>query len=107
MILKHLISLAIYEEKEIWPKWLKFGLANSLLDSPMATWLTLTGTLNVRTHTHAHTPPSPPPYRLALFKGAHQWQPAPLAFIARTRVIEINNRRLPPDFPENLEVFRV
>ena len=23
----------------------KFGLANSLLDSPMATWLTLTGTL--------------------------------------------------------------
>ena len=24
----------------------KFGLANSLLDSPLATWLTLTGTLN-------------------------------------------------------------
>ena len=27
----------------------KFGLANSLLDSPMATWLTLTGTLTTRT----------------------------------------------------------
>ena len=25
----------------------KFGLANSLLDSPMATWLTLTGTLPI------------------------------------------------------------
>ena len=25
----------------------KFGLANSSLDSPMATWLTLTGTLNL------------------------------------------------------------
>ena len=28
-------------------KILKFGLANSLLDSPMATWLTLTGTLSL------------------------------------------------------------
>ena len=26
----------------------KFGLANSLLDSPMATWLTLTGTLIIQ-----------------------------------------------------------
>ena len=25
----------------------KFGLANSLLDSPMATWLTITGTRNL------------------------------------------------------------
>ena len=26
----------------------KFGLANSVLDSPMGTWLTLTGTLDHR-----------------------------------------------------------
>ena len=30
----------------------KFGLANSLLDSPMATWLTLTGTLSVLRDDH-------------------------------------------------------
>ena len=52
MILKHLILWAIFQEREMllidlakMAKIHKFGLANSLLDSPMATWLTLTGTL--------------------------------------------------------------
>ena len=51
MILKHFQISAIYKEKEMlidlakMAKIHEFGLANSLLDSPMATWLTLTGTL--------------------------------------------------------------
>ena len=54
MILKHIILWAIFQEREMllidlakMAKIHKFGLANSLLDSPMATWLTLTGTLTV------------------------------------------------------------
>ena len=33
----------------------KFGLANSLLDSSMATWLTLTGTLYIKKNDAIHT----------------------------------------------------
>ena len=50
MNLKHFLIWAIYIEKEmliylaIIAKIHKFCLANSWLDSPMATWLTLTGT---------------------------------------------------------------
>ena len=57
--------------------------------------------------THKDTPPSPPPYRSALFIGAHPWWPAPLAFTARRWVIEINNTRYPPDFPKNLSFSRI
>ena len=50
MILKHLIIWSIYQdffliELAKMAKIHKFGLVNFLLDSPMATWLTLTGTL--------------------------------------------------------------
>ncbi len=51
MILKYFLIWAIFWEKEMlidlakMAKIHKFGLANSFVDSPMATWLTLTGTL--------------------------------------------------------------
>ncbi len=51
MILKRFLIWAIFQEKEMliglakMAKVYTFGLANYLLDSPMATWLTLTGTL--------------------------------------------------------------
>ena len=52
MILKLFLLWAIFQEKEMllidlakMAKIHKFGSANSLLDSPMATLLTLTGTL--------------------------------------------------------------
>ena len=50
MILKHFLIWAIFQEKEmlVLAKLHKFGLANSLLDSPMATWLTLMGTLTFK-----------------------------------------------------------
>ena len=55
MILKHLILGVIFQEREMllidlakMAKIHKFGLANSLLDSPMATWITLTGTLIIQ-----------------------------------------------------------
>ena len=53
LILKHFLIWASYQEKEMlidkakMAKIHKFGLANSLVDSPMATWLTLTGTLSM------------------------------------------------------------
>ena len=46
---------------------------------------------------HTHTPPSPP-CRLALFVGAQPRRPAPLAFIAGSRVIQINTRAGHPIF---------
>ena len=52
MILKRFLIWAIFQEKDMLIDLAKmakshtFGLANSLLDSPMATWLTLTGTLH-------------------------------------------------------------
>ena len=46
-----------------------------------------------RMREHAHT--ASPPYRLELFVGA-RWQPAPLAFIAGSRVIQINTRAVQP-----------
>ena len=45
--------------------------------------------------THARTcmrEHRPPLYRLAPFVGAQPWRPAPLAFIAGSRVIQINTR---------------
>ena len=48
MILKDFLNWAFYQEKEMvidLAKIHKFGLANFLVDSPMATWLSLTGTL--------------------------------------------------------------
>ena len=77
----------------------------------------------VRTHaytharTHAsHTQPSPPSPSAAQSIAIHR-RPAMIAssagiyrgvpFIAGNRVIEINNTRKPPEFPDNVEVFRV
>ena len=45
MILKHFLIWAIIIDLAKMAKIHKFCLANSLLDSPMATWLTLTGTV--------------------------------------------------------------
>ena len=73
-----------------------------------------------RPHTHArtdvHTQPSPPSPSAALAIAIHR-RPAVTAssagirrgapFIAGSRVIEINNTRKTPAFPDNLEVFRV
>ena len=73
-----------------------------------------------RMHTHvytrAHTQPSRPspsaakaitihrrPVVTASSAGIHRGAP----FIAGSMVIEINSMRYPPEFPDNLEVFRV
>ena len=71
---------------------------------------------HARANTRAHTQPWPPspseaqsiaihrrPAVIASPAGIHRGAP----FIAGSRVIEINNTRKPPDFPDNLEVFRV
>ena len=45
---KHFLIRAIYRDQEMFAKMARIKqicLANSLLDSPMATWLTITGTL--------------------------------------------------------------
>ena len=60
---------------------------------------------HTHTYTHTHTPPSPPPYRLALFICDQPWPTAPLAFIAGSRVIEINTRATHPIFPRFLMFF--
>ena len=56
----------------------------------------------MRTHAHTrmgeHTH-TPPPYMLPLFVGAQPRRPAPLAFIAGSRVIEINTRTGQPISP--------
>ena len=69
-----------------------------------------------RANTRAHTQPSPPspftaqaiaihrrPTVTASSTGIHRGAP----FVAGSRVREINNTRTPPEFPDNLEVFRI
>ena len=61
---------------------------------------------HARTHMHIHSRRRRhrPPHRLSLFTACiHRGAP----FIAGSRVIEINNTRMPPEFPDNLEVFRI
>ena len=71
---------------------------------------------HARVNTRAHTQPSPPSPSAAQAIAIHR-RPAVTAssagirggapFIAGSRAIEIHNTRMPPEFPDNLEAFRV